>query len=122
MHVVFGTGALGSAVIEELVTRGESVRAVNRRGQGDLPAGVELRAGDVHDHAFAAAAMQGAEVVYFALNPPYHLWLDQFPGLQESVLDGAIAAGAKLVVLENLYLYGAPQTPALTEDHPVAAH
>lgn len=122
MHVVFGTGALGSAAIEELVARGESVRAVNRSGAGDLPAGVEVRAGDVHDHTFAAAAAAGADVVYFALNPPYHLWTEQFAGLQESVLDAAIGAGAKLVVLENLYLYGVPQTPALTEDHPLAAH
>ena len=73
MHVVFGTGALGSALIEELVARGASVRAVNRSGEGELPAGVELRAGDVHDHAFAAATARGADVVYFALNPPYRV-------------------------------------------------
>jgi nucleoside-diphosphate-sugar epimerase len=121
MHVVFGTGALGSALIDELVARGESVRAVNRSGGGDVPDGVGIRAGDVRDHAFAKEAAAGATTVYFALNPPYHRWVELFPGLQESVIETAIAAGAKLVVLENLYMYGVPQTDALTETHSMAA-
>jgi nucleoside-diphosphate-sugar epimerase len=122
MHVVFGTGALGAAAIDELVVRGERVRAVNRSGRADIADGIEIRAGDVRDHAFARDAASGADVVYFALNPPYHQWAEQFAGLQESVIDAAIAAGAKLVVLENLYVYGQPQTTELTEDHPLAAH
>ena len=121
MHVVFGTGALGAALIDELVTRGESVRAVNRSGAGDVPDEVEIRAGDARDHSFAKTAAAGATTVYFALNPPYHRWTELFPGLQESVIDAAMAAGAKLVALENLYPYGLPQTDALTETHPMAA-
>jgi len=121
MHVVFGTGALGSALIDELVARGESVRAVNRSGVGDVPDGVEIRTGDVRDHSFAADVATGATTVYFALNPPYHRWVEQFPGLQESVIEAAIAAGAKLVALENLYMYGVPQKDVLTETHPMAA-
>ncbi len=122
MHVVFGTGALGAAVVEELVARGESVAAVNRSGSSDLPDGVEIRAGDVTDHAFARDAAAGAATIYFALNPPYHQWADLFPGLQESVIEAAIATGAKLVALENLYPYGVPQADFLTEGHPMAAH
>jgi nucleoside-diphosphate-sugar epimerase len=108
-------------LIEELVARGESVRAVNRSGAGDVPDGVEILAGDVRDHSFARAAAAGASTAYFALNPPYHQWTELFPGLQESVIEAAIDAGAKLVVLENLYMYGLPQTDSLTETHPMAA-
>ncbi|MBT8247782.1 MAG: NAD(P)H-binding protein, partial [Acidimicrobiia bacterium] len=103
MHVVFGTGALGAALIDELVARGESVRAVNRSGTGDVPDGVDIRVGDVRNHSFAQAAASGASTVYFALNPPYHQWTELFPGLQESVIEAATVAGAKLVALENLY-------------------
>jgi nucleoside-diphosphate-sugar epimerase len=42
-HVVFGTGAIGRAVMEELLQRGESVRMVNRSGKmKEVPAGVEV--------------------------------------------------------------------------------
>jgi nucleoside-diphosphate-sugar epimerase len=34
-HVVLGTGAIGRAIMEELVRRGESVRMVNRSGRMD---------------------------------------------------------------------------------------
>ena len=51
-HVVLGTGAIGRAVAEELIKRGESVRMVNRSGQMDeVPAGVEVKAADLYDQA-----------------------------------------------------------------------
>lgn len=42
LHVVFGTGPLGLAVMRELVARGKPVRMVNRRGQAKVPAGVAV--------------------------------------------------------------------------------
>ncbi len=44
IHVVLGTGAIGLALVEKLVASGRSVRAVNRSGRADVPAGVEVRA------------------------------------------------------------------------------
>ena len=50
LHVVFGTGAIGRAITEELIRRGESVRMVNRSGRMDeVPAGVEMVAADLYD-------------------------------------------------------------------------
>lgn len=50
LHVVFGaSGSLGNAVVRELVGRGNRVRAVNRSGRADAPAGVELVKGDAPD-------------------------------------------------------------------------
>ena len=47
-HVVLGTGAIGRAVAEELVRRGETVRMVNRSGKMDeVPAEVEVVASDL---------------------------------------------------------------------------
>ena len=49
----------------------------------------------------------GADVVYFCLNATnYDRWAEEFPPLQRGVLAGAQAAGARLVVLDNLYAYG----------------
>ncbi|HET6814115.1 MAG TPA: NAD-dependent epimerase/dehydratase family protein, partial [Actinomycetota bacterium] len=43
-----------------------------------------------------------------------------FPPLTEAIAEGATAAGAKLVLADNLYLYG-PHDGPLTEDLPAAA-
>lgn len=122
LHVIFGTGPVGLAVMDELLTKGKRVRMVNRSGKANLPAGVELVSGDASDPTFARQASQGAMVVYQALNPPYTKWPELFPPLQKAVLEGAAAAGAKLVSMENLYMYGSPNGLPMTEDMPYEAH
>ena len=121
LHVVFGTGAIGLATIETLAARGTPVRAVNRSGRTKVPDGVEALAGDAADAAFATEAATGAAVVYQCLNPPYTQWPALFPGLQAGVLEGASAAGAKYVAMDNLYAYGPTGGAPLTEDLPYAA-
>ena len=71
LHVVFGTGPVGLAVMDDLVGKGKRVRMVNRRGRARVPEGVEVVGGDAADPTFAREASEGASVVYFALNPPY---------------------------------------------------
>jgi nucleoside-diphosphate-sugar epimerase len=78
------------------------------------------RTADISDPAQAAAAVAGAQVVFQCTSPAYHQWPAQFPALQASVVDAAAAAGALLVVAENLYGYG-PGTGLLTEDRPLTA-
>ena len=56
------------------------------------------------------------------LNPPYHRWVELFPALQAGVLAAAESTEAKLVVMENVYMYGLPQGRPLTEDRPYDAH
>jgi nucleoside-diphosphate-sugar epimerase len=81
---------------------------------------VDHVAGDATRAAFCRAVCTGAEVVYLCLNAPYDRWAEELPPLQEAVLAGAEAASGKLVVLENLYMYG-PHDGPLTESLPHAA-
>jgi nucleoside-diphosphate-sugar epimerase len=118
-HVVFGTGAIALAPLDALRRRGETVRLVNRSGTAPVPDDVEVLGGDASDPAFTAAAAQGAQVVYQTLNPPYHQWVELFPALQASVLAAAQATGARLVSMENLYMYGRPAGQPLTETRPM---
>ncbi|HEY1176802.1 MAG TPA: NAD-dependent epimerase/dehydratase family protein [Phytomonospora sp.] len=112
LHVVLGaTGAIGKAVVAELTARGHEVRAVSRGG--DFPADVATTEG-------AVAACAGASVVYQCAQPPYARWAEEFPAFTRTVLVGAEAASAKLVMADNLYVYGPVDGP-LTEDMPHAA-
>lgn len=105
-HVVFGTGQIGRLVAEQLVARGHEVIAVNRSGRGRID-GATVVGGDATDAAFTTGAAAGAVAVYFCLNAThYDRWPQEFPPLQRAVLAGARAAGARLVVLDNLYAYG----------------
>jgi nucleoside-diphosphate-sugar epimerase len=121
-HVVFGTGAIGRAIMEELVKRGESVRMVNRSGRLDeAPAGIEVIASDLYNPASVREATRDAKVVYHASQPRYYEWPEKFPPLQKSIIEGLTGSDAKLVIVENLYLYGEVQGP-ITEDLPYNAH
>ena len=114
-HVVFGTGQVGRLVVEQLVHGGAQVVAVNRSGAASLP-GAQVIAGDATDPAFTSRVAAGADVVYFCLNAGnYARWADEFPPLQHAVLAGAAAAGARLVVLDNLYAYGPTHGRPLVE-------
>ncbi len=121
LHVVFGAGPVGMAVMEALVSRGRRVRLVNRRGRASAPEGVELAAGDATDPATTRELCRGAAVVYNCTNPPYTKWPEMFPPLQAGILAGAASAGARLVAMENVYMYGPTGGQPLTEDLPYAA-
>ncbi|MER5766262.1 NAD-dependent epimerase/dehydratase family protein [Streptomyces sp. NPDC001985] len=116
LHVVLGAGGgIGSAVVRELSRRGHRVRAVRRRPASGLPAGATALAADLSTAEGARAACAGATVVYHCAQPPYHRWPREFPPLTEAVVDGASAAGAKLVFADNLYLYEPADGPVSEE-------
>jgi nucleoside-diphosphate-sugar epimerase len=120
-RVVLGAaGGTGSAVVRDLVARGLPVRAVTRGGTADVPDGVEQVAADIATTEGARRACEGAAVVYHCAQPGYTKWPELFPPLTEAVLEGASAAGAKLVFADNLYVYGPPDGP-MTEQTPQRA-
>jgi nucleoside-diphosphate-sugar epimerase len=113
LHVIFGSGPLGQAVMKELVQRGKQVRLVNRSGKAPQNgySGVQVMAGDAYNLDFTRQACQGAVVVYQCAQPQYHEWAEKFPRMQGSILEGAAGAGAKFIVGENLYMYGEVNGP-----------
>ncbi|HEX2997542.1 MAG TPA: hypothetical protein VHP14_22155, partial [Anaerolineales bacterium] len=63
-----------------------------------------------------------AQVVYQACQPNYNQWTQKFPLLQKSIIDGLTGSNAKLVLVENLYMYGETNGKPLTEETPYHAH
>jgi len=121
LHVVLGaSGALGNAVVQELIVRGKRVRAVNRSGVANLPKGVELVKGDVTNSTSVCQVCQGATVVYHCVNAPYTKWPTLLAPLMEGIITGAASAGANLVYGDNLYMYG-PVSGKISPDLPYSA-
>jgi len=120
LHVVFGTGPLGSYTARELVNLGKTVRMINRSGKADrLPAGVEVVASDAYDVTKNIEVTRGAVSIYQCAQPHYYEWAEKFPPLQQAILEAASKNGAKLVVGDNLYMYGDPHGQPIREDSPI---
>ncbi len=119
-HVIFGTGPLGTAVMHTLAAKGETVCMVNRSGKANVPPGVSVTAANAYDRDSAHQVCQGAAVVYQCAAPPYHEWLEKSPLLQTNILEAAAHTGAKLVIGDNLYMYGDVSGQPLTEVLPNA--
>jgi nucleoside-diphosphate-sugar epimerase len=120
LHCVLGAaGAVGQELVPALLRRGVPVRAVHRR---DLPErdGVQNVVADVATPEGAAHALEGVRTAYVCAQPPYTRWAQEFPALLATVADAATRAGARLVLLDNLYGYGPVDGP-MTEQTPQAA-
>jgi nucleoside-diphosphate-sugar epimerase len=115
LHVVLGAGQIGSRLARVLSARGKRVRQVRRRAEG-MPAGVEACPGDIRDLAFAEQAGAGAAVIYDCMNPGYDRWDEQLLPIARGSLHAAQSAGAKLVALDCLYMYGRPHGGIMHEE------
>ncbi|MBF6614301.1 MAG: NAD-dependent epimerase/dehydratase family protein [Chloroflexi bacterium] len=106
--------------MRELVSKARQVHVVNRSGQAPIPAGVQVVKGDVYDPVSVRDIAAGASIVFQCASPDYTQWVNLFPKMQSAIIDGVAAVGAKLVVAENLYMYGRVSGP-ITEDLPYNA-
>lgn len=121
LHVIFGAGQIGAPLAAELVRRGHDVRMV-RRSPGAPPAGATLRTGDAGDRAFVAEVTQGAAAIYHCMNPSYSAaeWARELPRWRSALVAAAAAHGARVVLLDNLYMLGRPNGARLSEASPSA--
>jgi len=119
LHVLFGAGQIGQPLARILMLRGKRVRIV-KRSAGGVPQGADLLQGDASDPNFCVQAARGAATVYHCMNPPYyaHVWAELLPRYMENLIAAAGRNGARLVVLDNVYMLGRPQGKPLDEDTP----
>ncbi|MCP3802966.1 NmrA family NAD(P)-binding protein [Allokutzneria sp. A3M-2-11 16] len=97
--VIGSTGNVGGNVVAELLRRGVNVRAfVRDSGAADVPDGVELAVGDLHDVASLTEAVAGTSAVFL-------MW----PFLSTDGIEDVVAAvGARRLVY--LSSYGVDET------------
>jgi nucleoside-diphosphate-sugar epimerase len=120
-HVVLGAGQVGTEIARQLAAAGEPVSIATRSGRDSGIAGVTPVRMDAADPASVRAATAGAEVAFFAVQPAYTKWPTGFPPLVDGVLGGLAGSGIRLVVVDNLYMYGPTGGAPIREDLPYAA-
>ena len=119
-HTIFGAGQVGKLLAAELASRGHRVKLVRRSPAGEAIRGVEWMQGDATDPEFAARACAGSTSVYNCTNPPdYGKWDGVLQPLFRGIWDAAAGANARLVQLENLYMYGRPSQSPFDEQTPM---
>lgn len=119
LHTVLGaTGGVGSAVVAELSKKGLPVRVVERTK--NVP-GFDVVKADLLDAEQARKAIAGSGYVYLCVGLAYNIkvWERDWPVLMKNVMDACAEAGAVLIFLDNVYMYGpAPLAVPFDENHP----
>lgn len=119
LHVVLGAnGSVGQLVVKELVRRGVPVRAVTR---SQTMEDVDTMSANLLIKEQALEAIDGASHVYLCVGLPYRaaLWKVQWPIVMYHVIVACEQVGAKLVFLDNIYMYQAPLKIPFNETQPV---
>jgi nucleoside-diphosphate-sugar epimerase len=108
LHVVFGAGPLGLALLRALEARKLPTRLVTRGGKRAIGSATpfEWFEADATDARSAQRACAGASVVYHCAGAPYHRWAELLPRMMDGIAGAARVAEAKLIYADNLYLYG----------------
>lgn len=117
LHLVLGAGQIGPLVAERLRARGIRVRIARKSATPSRVEGVENVSIDVRDANAVARAAEGADVVYNCTNPLYHQWPELLLPMARGIVEGTARAGARLVVLDNVYMYG--DTTRMSEASPM---
>ncbi len=117
---ILGYGAIGQAVAERLSEAGRPMVICQRSSVSHLPPGATFKRCDATDPRSVAEACKGSGTVILAIGLPYDrkVWTSKWPLIMRGVLDGATQSGARLVFVDNLYMYG-PQTEPLVESMPL---
>lgn len=114
--LVIGYGPVGAATAERLAARGQNVVVAQRKRPLGLPEAIPFIACDVARRGSLRVAARGASQIVLAVGLPYSgvLWREMWPRIVENVVETAVETGARVVFVDNLYMYG-PQTAPLNE-------
>jgi nucleoside-diphosphate-sugar epimerase len=119
---VLGFGAVGRATVELLGKRKRSVRVAQRTQPSGLPSFATFLPCDILSRENVERVVAGARQVVLAVGMPYQgtVWRYAWPKAMANVLDACQKTGARLVFVDNLYMYG-PQSTPLREDMPLTS-
>lgn len=122
MQTILGSGgAIGTPLARELKAYTDKIRLVARKPvqvNGDD----ELITADLTNTADVDRAVAGSEVVYLTVGLEYNIkvWRRDWPIIMKNVIDACLKHNARLVFLDNVYMYGKNEIPHMTESSTIA--
>jgi len=122
MQTILGSGgAIGTPLARELKAYTDKIRLVARKPvqvNGDD----ELLTADLTNVADVDRAVAGSEVVYLTVGLEYNIkvWRRDWPVIMKNVIDACVKHNARLVFLDNVYMYGKNEIPHMTESSTIA--
>ena len=118
---IFGYGSVGRPTTARLLAEGRAVIVAQRRALPDLPKGATFAPCDVLDRDAVVKAVSGAGQFVVATGFAYSgiLWREVWPKAMVTFVAACKANGARMVFIDNLYMYG-PQTKPPVETMPLA--
>ncbi len=121
MQTILGSGgAIGSPLAKELLKYTNKVRLVARNPQkvNDTD---EIFKADLTNAAQVLKAVEGSEVVYLCVGLKYSLkvWETAWPAIMKNVIAACVQCKAKLVFLDNMYMYSKEAISFMTEASPL---
>src|SRR5271166_1453490 len=120
---IFGLGPCGRATMARLLAEGREVVVSQRHAPPDLPKGVQFAASDALDRESVVKATRGSDQIVVAIGFPYvgKVWREAWPKAIGNFVAACEATGARMVFIDNLYMYG-PQTAPLVETMPLTSY
>ncbi len=120
---IFGLGPCGRATMTRLLAGGREVVVAQRHAPADLPKGARFASADALDRESVIEATRGSDQIVVAIGFPYEgkLWREAWPKAIGNFVAACEATGARMVFIDNLYMYG-PQTAPLIETMPLTSY
>jgi len=119
MVTILGAGgAIGNELVKLLAATHEPFRLVGRNPKA-TPGATEILSADLTDRDQTVRAVAGSSVVHLLVGLKYDhkVWQDMWPRIMGNTIEACKRAGAKLIFLDNVYMYGKVSGP-MTEDTP----
>ena len=120
-HLVIGSGPVGSGIASRLADQGASVTVLTRSGTGPAHPSITLVKADAADAAALTQHAAGAATIFNCANPPYHRWGTDWPPMHQAIMTAAERTGAVVVMMDNLYAFGADRPMPMKPTDPLLA-
>jgi nucleoside-diphosphate-sugar epimerase len=120
---IFGYGPVGRATAARLLSEGREVIVAQRNAPSDLPKGATFAPVDALDRDAVVKAVHDSGQFVVTIGFPYSgvLWREAWPRAITNFVAACKATSARMVFVDNLYMYG-PQTTPLTETMPLSSY
>lgn len=119
MITILGAGgAIGDPLAQLLVKSKQPVRLVGRNPKS-VPGAAETVQADLTDREQTIRAVAGSSIVHLLVGLPYDfsIWKEAWPRIMSNAIEACARAGARLVFIDNVYMYGRVSGP-MTEETP----